>query len=103
MPTGPSAPAGAIIGPPVKAETGGDHVYVDAGGGASIDVPPPAPFLTTMAKAVWNLKAIHDGDISPVGVVVSSVRGLYDGVVVPAKDWAIDMHGNGPHRVPRRQ
>ncbi|MEO7596684.1 MAG: Hint domain-containing protein, partial [Byssovorax sp.] len=54
--------------------------------------------VTTMATAVWNMKAIHAGDISPVGVVVSSVRGLYDGVVVPVKDWAIDMHGDGPHR-----
>jgi hypothetical protein len=54
--------------------------------------------MTTMAKAVWNMKAIHAGDISPVGVAVSSVRSLYDGVVVPVKDWAIDMHGDGPHR-----
>ena len=98
MPTGPSAPAGAISGPVVKAGTGGRHVYEDAGGGASVDVPPPVPFLTTLGTGVWNMKAIHAGDISPVGVVVSSVRGLYDGVVVPVKDWAIDMHGNGPHR-----
>ncbi|MEO7590568.1 MAG: RHS repeat-associated core domain-containing protein, partial [Byssovorax sp.] len=97
MPTGPSAPAGAISGPVVNAGTGGRHVYVDAGGGASVDVPPPVPFMTTLGNGVWNMKAIHAGDISPVGVVVSSVRSLYEGVVVPVKDWAIDMHGDGPH------
>jgi hypothetical protein len=69
-----------------------------AGGDATIDVPPPVPFMTTMGAAAWNLKAFHDGDISPAGVVVSTVRGFYDGVVVPVKDWAVDMHGNGRHR-----
>ncbi|MEO7592920.1 MAG: hypothetical protein ABI134_17015 [Byssovorax sp.] len=54
--------------------------------------------MTTLGNGVWNMKAVHAGDISPVGIVVSTVRGLYEGVVVPVKDWAIDMHGNGPHR-----
>jgi hypothetical protein len=54
--------------------------------------------MTTMGTAVWNMEAIHSGDTGPVGIVVSSVRGFYDGVVVPVKDWAIDMHGDGPVR-----
>ncbi|MEO7593486.1 MAG: RHS repeat-associated core domain-containing protein, partial [Byssovorax sp.] len=98
VPTGPAAPGGTIRGPVVKPGAGGGHVYVDAGGDARIEAPPPASFVTTMATGVWNMKAIHAGDISPVGVVASTVRGLYDGVVVPVKDWAIDMHADGPHR-----
>ena len=98
MPSGPAAPAGAISGPTVQAGIGGGHNFVDAGGDAKFDVPPPVPFVATMGTAFWSMKAVHAGDISPVGVVVSSARGFYEGVVVPVKDWAIDMHGDGPHR-----
>ena len=71
---------------------------MDAGGNASVDVPPAVPFMSTLGTGLWDMKAVHAGDISPVGIVVSSVRGFYDGVVVPVEDWAVDMHGNGPHR-----
>jgi hypothetical protein len=98
LPTGPAAPAGEICGPAVKAGTGEGKEDVFAGGAATLDVPPPVPFPTTMGSALWNLKAFHGGDISPAGVVISTVRGFYDGVMVPVKDWAVDMHGDGRHR-----
>jgi RHS repeat-associated protein len=84
VPTGPAAPGGTISGPPVT--------------GPTIDAPPPESDGSRLASYLWNMHAFHDNDINPVGVVVSAVRGGYEGIYLPVKDWTVDMHGDGRHR-----
>ena len=77
----------------------GSHHYVDAGSGATVDVSPPASFVTKLVHnegtAAWNIRPVFT---DPAGLAITTIRGLYEGVVVPTHDWVADMSSGGPPR-----
>ena len=75
MPTGPSAPGGAISGP-------------------TVDVAAPESSATRLKNDLWNMKLFQSGDINPIGGLVSVFRTIYE----PTNDWITDM-GDGDGRM----